>query len=153
MSFSPEIKLLRGFCSLKFGQSVEEAHTCFGQPEESEDLDDKILNASSYVMHYWEKGFSLFFDNNKSKTFNSVEVDNPETILLNEKVFQLKEHELIALLKINGYPLSDSENHEWGEKRISFDDANLDCYYEKGKLVSINFGVSEINNNFSFSPN
>jgi len=73
--------------------------------------------------------------------------------LLNEKVFQLKEHELIALLKLNGYPLSDSENHEWGEKRISFDDANLDCYYEKGKLVSINFGVSEINNNFSFSPN
>lgn len=153
MSFCPEIKLLRGFCSLKFGQSVADAEQLFGLPEESENLDDKILNASSFVMHYWEKGFSLFFDNNKNKSFNSVEVDNPEAILLTEKVFQLKEHELVALLKLNGYPLSDSENHEWGEKRISFDDVNLDCYYEKGKLVSINFGVSEINNNFSFSPN
>lgn len=153
MSFSPEIKLLRGFCNLNFGQSVTEAEQLFGAPEESVVLEDDILNASSYVMHYWDQGFSLFFDNHKNKVFNSVEVDNPETLLFNEKVFTLKENQLIALLKLNGYPLTDTEHHEWGEKRISFDDANLDCYFENGRLVSINFGVSEIANNFVFSPN
>ena len=153
MSFCPDIKLLRGFCNFNFGQSVAEAQDLFGPPNESENLDDEILDASSFVMHYWDQGFSLFFDNNKNKVFNSVEVDNPDTTLFNEKVFTLKEHELIALLKLNGYPLTDTEHHEWGEKRISFDDANLDCYFQNGKLVSINFGVSEIDNNFYFSPN
>ena len=153
MSFSPEIKLLRGFCNLNFGQFVTDAELLFGVPEESVVLEDDILNASSYVMHYWDQGFSLFFDNHKNKVFNSVEVDNPDALLFNEKVFTLKENQLIALLKLNGYPLTDTEHHEWGEKRISFDDANLDCYFENGRLVSINFGVSEITNTFLFSPN
>lgn len=153
MSFSPEIHLLKGFSGFNFGQTKLEAIVRFGQPEEEQDLKDDILDTATYVMHYWEQGFSLFFDSRNNHIMNSVEVDNPETILLNERIFTLKEHEIIALLKLNGYALTDTENHEWGEKRISFDDANLDCYFENGKLVSVNFGVSEISNNFYFSPN
>lgn len=153
MSFCPEIKLLKGFCNLNFGESLADAEKLFGAPNESENLEDDILNASTCVLHYWDSGFSLFFDNHKNKIFNSAEVDNPEAMLLGEKVFSLKEHQLIALLKLNGYALTDTEHHEWGEKRISFDDANLDCYFENGKLTSINFGVSEINSNFQFLPN
>ncbi|MBN8694867.1 MAG: hypothetical protein J0L69_16860 [Bacteroidetes bacterium] len=153
MSLCPDIKLLRGFCNLNFGQSVTEATELFGPAEEAETLDDDLLGASSYVMHYWDHGFSLFFDNHKNKTFNSVEVDNPETTLFNHKIFTLNEKELIALMKSNGFSLTDTENHEWGEKRISFDDANLDCYYQNGKLSSVNFGVSDLDNNLYFSPN
>lgn len=153
MSFCPEIKLLNGFCNLSFGQSVMEARVIFGAPNEEETLDDELLKASSFVMHYWDRGFSLFFDNHKNRVFNSVEVDHPETILFNEKIFSLKEYELIALLKLNKFSLTDTENHEWGEKRISFDEANLDCYFQNEKLVSVNFGVSEVSNNFYFSPN
>ena len=89
----------------------------------------------------------------KLKKFSSVEVDNDETTLFSELVFKLKETQLIDLMKLNGYPLTDTEQQEWGEKRISFDDGGLDCYFENGKLVSINFGVIDDINNYAFLPN
>ena len=76
-----------------------------------------------------------------------------DTLLLNTKLFNLREKELIDFMKLHGYGLSDSETHEWGEKRVSFDSAGLDCYFENNKLVSANFGVVEGNDNFYFFPN
>jgi len=149
-----EIALLKGFGPLFFGQTTEEAIALFGEPEEVQTLSDEILNSSTYVMHYWGRGFSLFFDLQANKTFNCVEVDNKEVMLFKQKVFILPEKELISLMDKNGYTLSETENQEWGEKRLSFDDAGLDCYYENGKLSSINFGVLNIgDDNFRYFPN
>jgi hypothetical protein len=85
--------------------------------------------------------------------FGSVEVDSEDTLLFNKKIFLLKERELIDLMKEHKYILTDSEKQEWGEKRLSFDEAGLDCYYENGRLTSINFGVIDELNNFEFLPN
>jgi hypothetical protein len=95
----------------------------------------------------------LFFDNNKNLSFCSVEIDNKETLLFDMKIFSLKEKEIIALMEQNGFPLSDSEMHQWGEKRISFDAAGLDCYFENNRLVSVNFGLLDGDTNFYYFPN
>lgn len=153
MSFTPEIHLLKGFSSLKFGQKPADAEALFGPPEETQTLNDDILNTRSFVMHYWDHGFSLFFDANRGNTLNIVEVDNKETVLFEKQVFTLKEPELVELLKSKGYKLSDTERHEWGEKRLSFDDAGLDCYYENGKLSTLSFSASETPENFQYFPN
>jgi hypothetical protein len=150
---SPEIKLLKGFCSVLFGNTLSQVKAQFGEPEEKEHLQDDLLETACDVLHYWDLGFSLFFDNNKNNLFTSVEVDNPDTLLFQQKVFDLKEPEIIALMKENGFTLSESEQHTWGEKRLSFDEAGLDCYYEKGRLVSINFGVLPDDNTFYFHAN
>lgn len=149
----PEIKLLKGFCTLSFGTSKENAIQVFGEPEEIQNLTDDILNNNSLVYHYWNEGYSLFFDTNKSQSFCSVEIDNKETLLFNVKIFTLKEKEIIELMRQNGYELSDTEIHKWGEKRISFDNAGLDCYFENTRLVSVNFGLLETENNFYYFPN
>ena len=149
----PEIKLLKGFCVLPFGSSKDKAVEAFGQPEEIQNLTDDILNNNSMVYHYWNEGYSLFFDTNKDQTFCSVEIDNKETLLFEIRIFSLKEKDIVELMKKNGYSLSDSEVHKWGEKRISFDEAGLDCYFENGKLVSVNFGILESENNFYYFPN
>ena len=65
----PEIKLLNGFCSLSFGASIDNAISVFGKPEEVQNLEDDILNNNSIVYHYWEQGYSLFFDTNKNLAF------------------------------------------------------------------------------------
>jgi hypothetical protein len=153
MPQTPIIKLLKGFCTISFGETRENVKAIFGEPEETQTLSDDILNTSSLVYHYWDLGFSLFFDNNKSQTFTSVEIDNKETLLFDTKVFTLKEKELIELMKANGFTLTDTETHEWGEKRISFDSAGLDCYYENHRLISVNFGIVDSENNFYYFPN
>lgn len=150
---SPEINLLKGFCVLSFGSSKDTAVEIFGQPEEIQNLTDDILNNNSMVYHYWNEGYSLFFDTNKNQTFCSVEIDNRETLLFNIKIFTLKEKEIVELMKQKGYALTDSEVHKWGEKRISFDEVGLDCYFENNRLVSVNFGVLETENNFYYFPN
>ncbi len=153
MNSNYRINLLKGFSDLIFGQSIAEAEKVFGKAEETQELNDDILETSCTVLHYWDSGFSLFFDNKQSKKFSSVEVDNEETLLFSSKVFELKEKQLVDLMKEQGYTLSDTEQQEWGERRISFDEAGLDCYFENGKLTSINFGVIEEQGTFDFLPN
>ena len=153
MNFNFEIHLLKGFGEFNFGQTAEEAFKLFGEPEETQTLEDDILKTSSYVMHYWSFGVSLFFDNNKNKTFTSIEIDNQGTVLFGQKIFTINEKALIELMKQNGQTLSETEQHTWGEKRLSFDEAGLDCYFENNKLSSINFGILNPGDNFSYFPN
>ena len=153
MNFTPQINLLKGFCTLSFGVSAVDAELVFGKPEEIQVLEDPILETSCTVYHYWESGFSLFFDNKNFMKFGSVEVDNEDTLLFSQKLFSLKEQQLIDLMKQNKFTLTDTEKQEWGEKRLSFDEAGLDCYFENGRLTSINFGVIDEPNNFEFLPN
>ena len=153
MNSNYQINLLKGFSDLNFGQTIAEAEKVFGKSEETQELNDEILETSCTVLHYWESGFSLFFDNKNAKKFSSVEVDNEETTLFSKKVFNLKEKDLLDLMKENGYTLSDSEQQEWGERRLSFDEAGLDCYFENGKLSSINFGLIDDQQTYEFLPN
>ena len=133
------IYLLKGFCGLFFGDSPQRAIVLFGEPNEKEELMDEIFNEKSTVYHYWDNGFSLFFKNDENKGLHCVEVDNKEATLLGEKIFTLKEEAIIELFNKNAFPLSETEQHAWGEKRLSFDEAFTDLYFEKGKLISINF--------------
>ena len=129
----------KGFCSLLFGSSMEEAEKMFGIPEETAVLDD-IDDHQSTVWHYWENGFTLFFDTMKVPKFCCVEIDNEETELWGSKIFALKEKQIIELLKSKGFKTFETEKEEWGEKRITFDEINIDFYFENNKLVSINYG-------------
>jgi hypothetical protein len=153
MTNDPEIKLLHSFCGLAFGATKEDALRLFGEPEEVQDLHDEVLNNNSQVYHYWNQGFSLFFDMQRNYCFSSVEIDNRDTLLFGVKIFSLKEKELIELLKQNKYLLSDTETHSWGEKRVSFDAAGLDCYFENHKMTSLNFGLTDAITSFTFLPN
>ena len=153
MDFLPQINLLKGFCTLSFGVSTVDAELVFGKPEEIQVLDDSILETSCTVYHYWDSGFSLFFDNKNAMKFGSVEVDNEDTLLFGKKLFSLNEQQLIDLMKENNYVLTDTENQDWGEKRLSFDEAGLDCYFENGRMSSVNFGVIDEPKNFEFLPN
>jgi hypothetical protein len=56
-------------------------------------------------------------------------------------------------MKSHTFQLSDTEQQEWGEKRLSFDEAGLDCYFENNKMISINFGVIDDINTYQFLPN
>lgn len=118
---------------------MDEIENILGKPDEVELLDD-IDDCQSTVWHYWDQGFSLFFDENNNQLFGCVEIDNEEALLWGKKIFLLNEQQIIDLFKSKSYPQYETEMHEWGEKRLSFDEANIDFYFEKNKLTSINYG-------------
>ncbi|MBS1647763.1 MAG: hypothetical protein JST67_10520 [Bacteroidetes bacterium] len=140
------IHLLKGFCHLFFGDSPLRAETLFGKPDEIEELTDELLGEKSTVYHYFSNGFSLFFSHHTQKALNCVEVDNKEALLLGQKIFSFSEDQIKVFFKQQSFPLSETEQHPWGEKRLSFDEAFADLYFEKGKLVSINFCAPHYHN-------
>ncbi len=137
------IYLLKGLSELKFGETKKRAISLFGEPDETEDLFDELLNEKSIVCHYWDKGFSLFFKDDKERTFTCAEVDTKDATMGGLKLFTLSEKQVIELFKGQGFSLTETEQHPWGEKRVSFDDAFADLYFENGKLTSINFCMAE----------
>lgn len=147
-----EIKPKIGLGKLRFGATMAEAEKYFGTPEEVE----KVEGEGDYkttVWHFWDKGFSLFFDEHQKNTFTCVEIDNEDATLWGKNVFSMTEQELVELLKSKGYSEIDTEEHEWGEKRVSFDDALVDLYFEDGEPVSINYGVFPDDNKILILPN
>jgi len=136
-----EIKPLQGINSLVFGNTRQEAEAAFGKPDEKETIESGDGQYKTEVWHYWSKGFSLFFDENVEYKFTCVEIDNHSATIWETPLFNLKEQEIIDLFKGKGYKEIDTEMHEWGEKRVSFDDALVDLYFENNKLVSVNYGV------------
>ncbi len=143
MSLLLEIKPILGLSDLLFGATMAEAEKTFGKAEESEFLDD-IEDCQSTVWHYWQQGFSLFFDEKNEQIFCCVEIDNSDVILWGKKIFDFSEKQIIDLFKSKGISDFETELHEWGEKRLSFDEANIDFYFEKNILSSINYGKSEM---------
>ncbi len=143
MSRALEIKPALGLSDLLFGANMTEAEKIFGKAQEAELLDD-IEECMSTVWHFWDDGFSLFFDESNNQLFCCVEIDNEDVILWGHKIFSLNEKQIVDLFKSKGITVCETEVHEWGEKRLSFDHANIDFYFEKNKLSSINYGKSEM---------
>ncbi len=147
-----EIKPKVGLSNLHFGASMKDAEKFLGKPEEVELLDEED-GFSTSVWHYWQKGYSLFFNAEHNNVFSCVEIDNQDSKLWGTKVFELSENELQELFKKNGHTNIEREDQEWGETRVSFDDLLVDCYFENGRLVSINYGIYIDNNRVLILPN
>lgn len=134
-----DARLSQGFGPLSFGDGQKECIIHFGEPDEKEQMEG-IDGSINTVWHYWDNGFSVFFDENTGGKFCCVEVDDTQPLnVFDQSVFGMREEQVITLLESNGYKVSDTEQHEWGERRISFDDIFADFYFEKGKLVSVNY--------------
>jgi hypothetical protein len=136
-----EARLREGFGPLNFGCSQRICLEHFGEPDERETLEG-LDGSSSGVWHYWEKGFSLFFDEDQGSRFCCVEIDQAFPLKIDgQEVFGRTEKDVIDIMKGKGFAVTDTEQHEWGERRVTFDDIVADFYFERGRLVSINYSI------------
>lgn len=147
-----DIKPKIGLGNLLFGSTMTQVKATLGEPEETEHITEEE-GFHTEVWHYWEAGVSVFFDEDDNKLFSCAEVDNEEALLWGKPVFEMTEGEIIYLFKQHGFAEYDAEDHPWGEKRVSFDDILVDLYFEKNKLVSINFGAIIDSGQIIFWPN
>jgi hypothetical protein len=136
-----EIKLLEGLDDIEFGTTAEEVAELFGKPDEIEELEEGDDELKTVIWTFNETGVTLFFDGEEPKLFSCVETDNKNTKLFGKKIFSMKSQEVIDMMLAHGFEEVDEDTEEWGEKRLSFDEALIDFYFENDEMVTVNWGV------------
>nr|NQU94312.1 hypothetical protein [Bacteroidota bacterium] len=141
---SLEIKPLEGFGELEFGATPDEIKAYLGEPDEDEIFEDEE-EGDTLVLHFWDKACSAFFENPEDPSLTNLETDNPDATLFGKHIFAMKEADIIKLMNDNGYSEIDTEIMEAeefdNEKRVSFDDAMIDFFFEDGVLTAASWGV------------
>jgi hypothetical protein len=136
-----QILLKKGLGEILFGCIPEFVRDVFGEPEDVEELESAIDGVvESIVWNYPEEGLNFFFDASTGEpTLSTIESDNPKTVLFNALLFEIGSARTIALMKENGYKEIEEEDETWGEHRVTFEDAQIDFYFEEDRLALVSW--------------
>jgi hypothetical protein len=136
-----EIKPKSGLGELAFGSEYKKLIEIFGKPEDLETLEDED-EFSTTVLHYWDKRITVFLEGIENQSISCFETENDKALLYGHWAFNLKEEDVIRIMQEHGYSQLDVADEEWGERRVTFEDAMTDFFFDKDdKLISVNWGV------------
>lgn len=133
------IKIKDGIGDLHFSMPVEEIVKILGTADEVENIDN-AADESTTVLRYNDIGLTLFCEGD-NPTLACIDVANEECTLFGENVFDLDERDLVNLMVKNNITEQDVDEEDWGERRVTFNEGNIDFYYDNGELVSIILGA------------
>ncbi len=132
------IIIKQGIGDLKFHMPVEETVALLGTSDEVENIDN-AADEPTTVLHYNNLGLTLFFEG-ENPTLACIDTCNEETTLFGTNIFDLEERDIVKVMVQNNYTEQDADEEDWGERRISFPEGNIDFYFDEGELVSIILG-------------
>ncbi|MBO4586299.1 MAG: hypothetical protein J5677_00580 [Bacteroidales bacterium] len=133
------ITLKKGLGDLEFGMPVEEVVKIMGTADEVENIDN-AADESTTVLRYIEEGLTLFCEG-ENPTLACIDISNEDCILFGENVFDMTEKEIVALMVKNHITEQDVDEEDWGERRVTFNEGNIDFYFDNEELVSIILGA------------
>lgn len=133
------INLKKGVGAIEFGMPVEDIVKLLGTADEVENIDN-AADESTTVLRYNDHGLTLFCEG-ENPTLACIDIANEDCTLFGEKVFDLNEHELVTLMVKNDIAEQDVDEEDWGERRVTFNEGNIDFYYDNGELVSVILGA------------
>lgn len=134
-----EIKPKIGLGDIKFGEIPENVTKIFGEPEQAEEItsDDDLKTT---ILSY-NNGVTIFLEGIVEPVVSNFDIDNKKASLFGKEIFGMQENDIIALMNEKGYREIEKEEEEWGEVRLTFDDALVDFYFEEDQLVAVSWGV------------
>lgn len=133
------INIKEGIGDIRFQMPVEEVVAMIGLADEVENIEN-AADEPTTVLRYNEQGLTLFFEG-ENPVLACIDVANEECTLWDEPVFDLSEREIVDLLVKHNYTEQDVDNEDWGERRVSFPEGNIDFYFDQDELISIILGV------------
>jgi hypothetical protein len=133
------IHLKKGLGEIEFGMPVEDIVQLLGTADEVENIDN-AADESTTVLRYNDDGLTLFCEG-ENPTVACIDVANEDCTLFGEDIFDLDERQLVALMVKNNLTEQDVDEEDWGERRVTFNQGNIDFYYDNGELVSIILGA------------
>lgn len=132
-----EISIKQGYGDIRFDMPVEEVVAIMGNATEVENIDN-AEDESTTVLRYDDR-LTLFFEG-ENPTLACIDIYDEEATLFGKEVFHLDEKALVKLMVANNYYEQDVENEDWGERRVTFGEGNIDFFFDDGELVSIIIG-------------
>lgn len=135
-----EIKPRVGLGNILFGEIPENLTKIIGKPETVEDVrtDDDLKTT---ILSFPEKGITVFLEGLIEPIVSNFDVDNKSATLFGVNIFEKSEAEVKKLMEENGYTSFEDEEEEWGERRLTCEDALMDFYFIDEKLQAVNWGV------------
>ncbi|MCR5445803.1 MAG: hypothetical protein K6E96_09050 [Bacteroidales bacterium] len=133
------INIKHGLGDILFRMPVEEVVAKLGTADEVENIDN-AADEPTTVLRYNDLGLTLFCEG-ENPELACIDTCNEECTLLGAKVFDLGERAIVELMVKNGYTEQDVDEEDWGERRVSFPEGNIDFYFEDDELVSIILGA------------
>lgn len=131
-----KIEPLKGYGELQFGMLIDDVVEVLGQPTNQEEIESAYEDDSHVVvLDYEDNDFSAYFEGDSSMKLTNFYTFNEKSELFGAKIFDLNKDEIIELLKQNGCE-DYIEDHEDGDC-ISFDELNLDFYFDNNQLVEV----------------
>ena len=134
-----EVLIKQGIGDIRFRMPVEVVVAKLGTADEVENIEN-AADEPTTVLRYNELGLTFFFEG-ENPVLACIDVCNDECTLLGEEVFSLDERALVQLMVKNGYTEQDVDEEDWGERRVSFPEGNMDFFFDEGELASISLGA------------
>lgn len=132
------LNIKKGLGDIAFDMPVEKIMSILGEASEVENISN-AADESTTVLHYNEDGITLFFEGD-NPTLQCIDISNEDCTLFGEYVFDLNEKEIVQLMVKNNFLEQDVENEDWGERRVTFPEGNIDFFLENDELLSIIIG-------------
>lgn len=133
------IKLKEGLGDIAFGMPVEDVVKLLGTADEVENIDN-AADESTTVLRYNEIGLTLFCEG-ENPTVACIDIANEDCTLFGEHIFDMDEREIVALMVKNNITEQDVDEEDWGERRVTLNEGNIDFYFDNGELISIILGA------------
>ncbi|MBQ8702937.1 MAG: hypothetical protein IJ524_01015 [Bacteroidales bacterium] len=133
------VHIKQGVGDIRFQMPVEEVVALLGTADEVENIEN-AADESTTVLRYNTLGMTLFFEG-ENPVLACIDISNEECMMMGEPVFDLEEKALVQLMVKNGYTEEDVDDEDWGERRVSFPEGNIDFFFDEGELVSITLGA------------
>ena len=132
-----DIHIKQGIGDIKFQMPVDDVIAILGETPEVETIDNAV-DETTTVLRY-TNGMTLFFEGD-NQNLTCIDISNPDITLFGKKIFDLTEKEIVNLMVENKYFEQDVDNEDWGERRVTFNEANIDFYFEDEELQSVIIG-------------
>lgn len=132
------INIKQGLGDVRFNMPVEEVVALLGNADEVENIDN-AADEPTTVLRYNNHRITLFFEG-ENPVLACIDVSNEECTLFDKRIFDMNERQLVELMVANKYLEQDVDEEEWGERRVSFPEGNIDFFFDEGELVSIIIG-------------
>ena len=132
------INIKKGLGEIEFGMPVEQVVALLGNADDVESMDN-AADETTTILHYEDGGITLFFEG-ENPALECIDISVEDATLFGEKIFDMDEKEIVQLMVKNNFFEQDADEEAWGERRISFNEGNIDFFFDGDELLAVVYG-------------